>query len=577
MEMKVTYREVVTDVLIVGSGGAALRAALEADAGGVRVLVVIKGEFRKSGATFHSVAEVGAFNVPDGAGDAEDNPDVYLHDILDAAQGMADPRLAKLLAAEAQDALQYLEQAGVPFERTDTNDYLVFKACFSSKPRSHVIRDHFKPILKALGTEASKREIRVMDQLMIVDLIEHEGECVGALALDADGSYLVIRAKSTILTTGGASQLFARNLYPSDITGDGYAMAYRAGAQLVNLEYMQAGVSVLTPFINLFGNYLWDAKPNLTDAEGRPFLRDYLPESLTLEDVIEAKGGHFPFSSRDISRYVEISIQQAINDGRGTPEGGVYIDFSGVDFDRILADKSRSIAKMWPLTHQWYLQRGVDLYRDRIQITCSAHAINGGLRIDYNAESNLRGLYAAGEVAAGPHGADRLGGNMSVTCQVFGRRAGIAAAKRAREIEHREVHDVHLRVHALTERFARDGRESLEEMRAELQRAANRHLLIIRDEAGLTMLRDICDGLRHRLETRARVASTKDRVHAFELSNLLDVAELMTRAALARRESRGGHYRRDCPEVDPAQETNIVLDINSPGGLLRAKLEAFAA
>src|SRR5690606_20253688 len=176
------------------------------------------------------------------------------------------------------------------------------------------------------------------------------------------------------------------------------------------------------------------ARPNLTDRDGRPFVEHYLPEGLSLDAVIAQKERHFPFSSSDISRYSEISIQKAINDGRGTDEGGVYMDFVGRDFTRILADKTRSIARMWPLTYQWYQARGVDLYRDKVQITCSAHAINGGLRIDADAQSNLKGLFAAGEVAAGPHGADRLGGNMSVTCQVFGRRAGRAAAERAKQL-----------------------------------------------------------------------------------------------------------------------------------------------
>ena len=570
-EMTSEAREVTTDVLIVGSGGAALRAALEADSAGASVLAVIKGEFRKSGATFHSVAEIGAFNVPDGAGDPDDDPQVFLNDILAAAQGMADPRLCAILANEAADTLRYLEHYGVHFERAGDN-YLVFRACFSSNPRSHVIQDHFKPILKALGTEATRRGIKVMDRLMIVNLIARDGECLGAHAIDTDGKPVVIRAKSTILTTGGASQLFAKNLYPSDITGDGYAMAHRAGARLVNLEFMQAGVSVLTPFINLFGNYLWDARPNLTDRDGKPFLADYLPHGIALDDVIRQKERHFPFSASDISRYVEISIQQAINDGRGTPEGGVYMDFIDRDFDAILADSSRSIAKMWPLTYEWYKQRGVDLYRDKVQITCSAHAINGGLYIDSDAESNLKGLFAAGEVAAGPHGADRLGGNMAMTCQVFGRRAGIAAARRAHGMDHRVAQDIGREHQAFMARFKGDGSEALADLRGELQAAANRHLLIIRDEAGLSRFKDVCRDIRQRLLQRARIDTPEDLVHAIELDNLADVGELMATSALARRESRGGHYRRDFPESDPAYEYNLLLDRNEPDGVLRARL-----
>lgn len=565
------FGEVTTDVLIVGSGGAALRAALSAAEEGVDVLVVIKGEFRRSGATFHSVAEVGAFNVPDDAGGTGDSPEVFLDDILTAGQGMSDPRLSRILAEEAGDALAYLEERGVTFER-EGDHFLVFRACFSSKPRSHVIKDHFKPIVKALGEEASRRGVRVLDRTMVVNLIVRDGECLGAYALDGEGRPVVIRAKAVIMTAGGASQLFATNLYPSDITGDGYAMARRCGAHLANMEFMQAGVSIVTPFVNLFGNYLWHAHPRLTDRDGVPFLKDYLPEGLSVDAVIDEKQRHFPFSSSDISRYVEIGIQSAINDGRGTDEGGVYLDFIDCDFDRLLKEPDSSLARMWPLTYDWYLARGSDLYRDKVQIACSAHAINGGLRIDQDAQSNIKGLFAAGEVAAGPHGADRLGGNMSVTCQVFGGRAGRKAAERARSMDHPAVQGLEEEHAGFLAQLPRGGEEPLPALRQALQLAANRHLLILRDAAGLEALRSRAGEIRETVLSSARIETPQDRVNAIELVNMCEVADIMAMAALERAESRGSHYRVDCPERDPEQETNIIVDKDAPGGFYRARL-----
>ena len=558
-----------TDVLVIGSGAAALRAALEASSAGADVLVVIKGEFRKSGATFHSVAEVGAFNVPDDAGRLGDSPDVFLNDILTAGQGMSSPELSAIVANEAEDAMRYLEQYGVTFEKEESR-YLVFRACFSSLPRSHVIKDHFKPIVKALGSEATRRGIRVVDQTMVTDLIVRDGECLGVHTVDRNGDPGVIRAKGTIMTTGGASQLFAKNLYPADITGDGYAMAHRGGAYLVNMEFMQAGVSIVAPFINLFGNYLWDAAPNLTDRNGRAFIQDYLPDGLALADVLQQKERHFPFSSSDISRYVEISIQKAINEGRGTDDGGVYMDFVGCDFDRILADKSRSIAQMWPLTYDWYKARGVDLYRDKVQIACSAHAINGGIYIKANAESNIGGLYAAGEVAAGPHGADRLGGNMAMTCQVFGRRAGQAAAERARTHGHRDVDGLAQEQASILGQFSRTGNCDLVALRTDLQQAADRHLLVVRTEAGLTSFLAKVADIRKDLLEDTRVSGGEDVIHALELRNLCDVATIMGQAALARTESRGSHYREDFPQSDDAQAHNIFFDIHRADGRFQA-------
>ena len=569
--MSLSVRELTTDVLVVGSGGAALRAILEADNAGVEVLVVIKGEFRKSGATFHSVAEVGAFNVPDNAGDTGDDPEVFLGDILSAGQGMSDPQLSRILAQEAEDALRYLEDYGVHFERQG-DSYLVFQACFSSRPRSHVIKDHFKPILKALGAEASRRKVKVLDNLMVANLIVHDGECLGVHAIDGNGEPVVIRAKSTIMTTGGASQLFATNLYPADITGDGYAMAHRAGAHLANMEFMQAGISIVSPFVNLFGNYLWDAYPNLTDRNGQPFVKDYLPIDLELNAIIAEKQRHFPFSSSDITKYVEISVQKAINEVRAADKGGVNLDFLNTDFEKVLSDPARSISRMWPTTYEWYKERGVDLYQHKVQIACSAHAINGGILIDENAQSNIGGLFAAGEVAAGPHGADRLGGNMAVTCQVFGRRAGREAARRAKDKDHPNAPDIHEEQKAFLSAYRRRGTLKLEVLKQELQQAANRHLLIIRDGHGLKKLSERSKELRAELQNNAAIETGSDLRAAVELTNLLDVCDMMTLAASVRTESRGGHYREDYPGKDGKQETSIILDRTAPEGHFRVSL-----
>jgi fumarate reductase (CoM/CoB) subunit A len=576
MVMQTQCEELATDVLVVGSGAAALRAALEAEAGGARVLVVIKGEFRRSGATFHSVAEVGAFNVPDDAAHQDDSPDVFLADILAAAQGMSDPRLSAIVANEAGEALSFLERYGVHFERQG-NDYLVFRACFSSRPRSHVIKDHFKPIVKALGQEATRRGIAVHDRLMVTDLLVADGQCAGVRGITADGTPVVIRAKATILTTGGASQLFATNLYPSDITGDGYAMAHRAGARLVNMEFMQAGVSVVSPFINLFGNYLWAAAPRLTDRDGDEFVRDYLPPGLALEEVIATKERHFPFSASDVSRYIEISIQKAINEGRGTPQGGVWMDLIDRDFGEILKDPQGSMARMWPVTYAWYKEKGIDLYHDPIQIACSAHAINGGILIDEDGQSNLKGLFAAGEVAGGPHGADRLGGNMAVTCQIFGRRAGREAARRAAGMDLLPAPDAPAEAAEGLSRFARRGSADLADLRARLQREANRSLLVVRTGESLGRFASLCAEIRETLATDAAIDGPTDLVSALELDNLCEVGGLIAKAASLRTESRGGHYREDFPDKDPAQEQAIVFDRAVDGGIFRTRLGTASA
>ena len=415
------------DVLVLGGGGAALRAALSACEQGAKTAILSKGEAGKSGATYYSVAEVGAFNVPDGALDPEDSPEEFYRDMEMAALGTAQLPLCRILAEQAESALQYLEKisGGTVFAKEDGH-FKVYQACFSTRPRSHVVENHFKPILRALREEVARRDITVLSGLQAVDLLKEDGQVCGVYALDEAGAPVIVHAGSVVLATGGASRLFRRNMYPRDITGDGYAMAWRAGARMSNMEFIQAGIGVAAPFINLFGNYLWEANPQIENAAGEPVLEKYLPAEVTPEAVIREKT-HFPFSTRDLSRYIEIAVQSEYNYGRGTAGGNMLLNFRGTDFDSLFR-RDPVFTSMWKVTYQWHKERGIDLYRDPVEIACFAHALNGGVLIDEHAAASLPGLYAAGETASGPHGADRLGGNMSVTCQVFGNIAGRSAA-----------------------------------------------------------------------------------------------------------------------------------------------------
>jgi L-aspartate oxidase len=535
------------------------------------VLVAVKGKFARSGATYSSVAEIGAFNVPDGAADPEDSPLRFFEDIVAAGLGMCDSRLSRILSEEAVEAMRFLEDAGVDFAKKD-NNYLAFQACFSSRPRSYVIHNHFKPILAALGQEVSQRGIKICEHLAITNLLVRDGCCYGAYALDSDGKSVLIRAKATILATGGASQLFRRNLYPPDITGDGYAMAHRAGARLVNMEFMQAGIGVIHPFTNLFGNYLWNAKPAITNKDHEPFIDRYLDVGLTVDMVMGKKADHFPFSARDISRFVELSVHKEISCGNGTTNGGVYLDFSGSDFQRLLADDTSSFSKMWPVTYEWYLKHHLDLYKDKLEIACFAHAINGGVKIDANAESNIKGLFAAGEVAGGPHGADRLGGNMSVTCQVFGKRAGEAAARCASSADgHQSISGIADEERQFRTRFRGNGTVPLLALKRRLQDSADRYLLIARSGKGLQQFLTELDALEDSLLNDSNIGNAAEMLRAVELTNLIETGRIMAAAALLRTESRGSHFREDHPAISNEWNMKIVLDRSAKGGYFTTK------
>ncbi|WP_221040411.1 FAD-binding protein [Gelria sp. Kuro-4] len=535
------------DVLVIGGGGAACRAAVAAADAGAKVAMVLKGKLGRSGATAYKVAEMAGFNVADAQADPLDSPEEHYRDIMQAAYSMADPKLARVVAEEAPQALQKLVEWGVPFER-DGDHYLEFTSCFSNRPRTHVIKGHGEPIIEALVREIRKRAIAVYEDCQVTNLFIKDGRCVGAGILDEDGVFHALAAGAVVLATGGAGQLFARNLNPLDICGDGYTLGYEAGAQLINMEFMQAGLGISYPIVNLLNAWIWSARPVLTNRLGEPVLERYLPPDITPETVMDAHARHFPFSSADPSRYIEIAVQSEIAAGRGTDEGGVYLDLTRIT-DAYLNSlpPEDAFRKMWPITQDFLSARGVDVAKQKIQIACFGHAINGGLRIDASGATTVPGLFAAGEVAGGPHGADRLGGNMMVTCQVFGARAGRAAAAEGRNRERREI-PATLVAEEEARLKARAGRAvDVAALKARLQQAAQTHLLVRRSEAGLReFLNTIC---LLREEIKAAPAAAPSR-RVWDLQSLLTVGELMATAARVRRESRGSHFRADYPERD---------------------------
>jgi L-aspartate oxidase len=535
-------------VLIIGGGGAACRAAIEAADAGARVIMLLKGKLGASGATAYKVAEMAGFNVADGQVDPDDTPEEHYKDIMTAAHGMADPKLARLVAEEAPLALKTLEDWGVRFER-DGDNYLEFLSCFASRPRTHVIKGHGEPIIQALIPQLKKRNITVYEECLVTNLFIQDGECIGAGFIDQGGEYKAIAAGAVILATGGAGQLFARNLNPPDICGDGYTLGYEAGAELINMEFMQAGIGIIHPVVNILNGWVWSAHPLLTNKYGEQFLSNYLPEGIKAEEVMDTHSHHFPFSSSDISRYIEVAIQTEIAEGRGTDQGGVNLDFTRLNDDYLKAlPPDSAFCKMWNITREYLLSRGVDVLREPVQIACFGHAINGGLRINEQGQTSVPGLYAAGEVAGGPHGADRLGGNMMVTCQVFGARAGRSAAmvalgKKTAEIPASLIGREKAR---LQERIGRS--VDVSGLKKRLQTSAQNRLLVRRSEAGLEQFMNTIAEVRDEIFS-APTAPYLSR-DVWELLSLLCAGEIMACAALARRESRGSHFRTDFPERD---------------------------
>ncbi len=547
-----------TDVLIVGGGGAGVRAALEADRAGARVLLVNKGPLGKAGTTAFEVAEIAGYNAADGCADPLDTPEIHYRDIMAAALGTCDARLARILAAEAVATVAELESWGVAFEKKGDR-HLAVEGCFATRPRMHIIKGHSKPILDAMLGRLRDTAIQTRADLSIVDLIVVDGRCRGALAMDESGALTGIDAGAVVLATGGAGQLFERNLNPPDVTGDGYAIALRAGAELVNLEFIQMGLGLVDPVANILNCWVWFLHPRLLNRDGREFLADYLPPGVDPDACMDHKATHFPFSSRDLSKYIEVAITKELAVGRGGDHGGVYLDFRNIDNAGVKPD----FLRMWETTKSWLKGRGVDPDAQLLEVAPFGHAINGGLRVDENGETTARHLFAAGEAAGGPHGADRLGGNMIVGCQVFGKRAGRAAARAAaiRRDRRSEAEAFCRQSQQLLERFSGSSKSGMapEAVKQAVQQLMSRNFLIVRNEQGLRQIIRETEALEARLaEDGLDRSGFQGPVAALECVNMLTLAKTMAGAALLRTESRGSHYREDFPALDPTWRGSVV-------------------
>lgn len=529
------------NVLVIGSGGAGLRAAIAASRAGCDVVIIGKRDRQDA----HTVLAAGGVNAALGTRDPQDSWQQHFADTIRDGYGLAEPRKVEILATEAPDAVLELAEWGCAFARTADGrlDQRFFGA--HTFRRTCYAGDYTgRAIVRALGSVVTDLGITFVPGQYVARLLVADGSCFGALAFDlATGERTAFLADAVVLATGGHTRIWRRSSSRRDENyGEGMALAFEAGCRLSDMELVQFHPTGMVQPEEVAGTLVTEAVRGeggrLFNALGDRFMERYDPERLEL-------------STRDrvaLANYTEIA------EGRGGPNGGVFLDISQLGKEKI-------IEKLPRMYRQFIEHQMLDISQHPMEVAPTAHYSMGGVVVDpETTATDLDGLFAAGEVTSGLHGANRLGGNSLAETLVFGRRAGEHAAARS------AATDVMLRPHAVIESAARELDELVRpgaELGRPLQRAV-RDLMwetcgVVRDEVGL---RRGLAGIRELVGALAEVDVSPTEEGWGDLGSLLDLRSALTAAeatllsAMARTESRGAHNRTDHPLLDDAQSVN---------------------
>lgn len=542
-QLSVAITKVATDVVVVGGGGAASRAALSARQAGAAVRLVTKAPLNKGGSTVHGASELMGMGAA-GFGSAADSTEVHFEDTMRTGRGFIDPALVRVLAEDAPERLKDLLELGVRLDRDQTGGYKLMRSDFGTYARAVSVSGKTgKAFVSALTAEIAHRGVEVDEDMALIDIVrDADGAVAGMVAYDPNRRLLVhYEAPSVILGTGGMHGAFEQQVSTPEMTGDGQAICFRHGAEMVNFEFHQFGPALVHPYVQLFSGSCFALHPKLLNAQHKEFLGEYVPPDVDMSDVFETKA--FPFTTSNNSRYIDIAMAREIDAGRGTSRRAVYFSFSHVPREKIEA--------VMPNTARFMRERNLDPQRDLLEVGIAFQCMNGGVRMTGpDTQSTIPGLFVIGEVAGGVRGPDRPGGNSLAEGQVFGHRSGVAAAERASKRKAGTAKTLDQTIDFLAAVTA-PGRKGVDivALTHEVQTAMQRHCLVEKTGEGLKMALDCV--LRVKREVEGNVALTPETlVQGLSLRNLVQASELVLLACLNRKETRSAHYRLDYAASD---------------------------
>ena len=543
------------DILVIGGGGAGCRAAIESASRECQVVLASKFPVGQSGATvFAERFYAGLLGT-----DSQDNPQNYFQDIVRAGSRLCDRTLALRLANDSYNRMIDLERYGIKFKEKEDGKLLQMEALGHSYPRGLSPLGGGHSIIRVLQREMKKhKQIQILEDVMVCKILINANTVAGAICLDLrKWKPVLIKSKAVIVATGGYSALWMHSDGPCDLTGDGIAMAYHAGADLIDMEMILFYPTVITYPPSVHGVLL----PH---------------EILTHQIKAKLLNGHFEeFLPERISTLEAINylIYKEIAKGSGTPHGGIYLDVSRSSLSR---DEVRSnLMTLLPEKYMYLLEHGIDIACQPLEVAPMAHYALGGIRIDSECRTRVFGLYGAGETAGNVHGANRLEGNALPEVQVFGAKAGEMAAHWAKGHDYMDwnIQEVDYEIKRM-ESLSEPKRNAINpsQLKTRLQSIMWNYVGPERDETKLRLAIQEIERMKKQDIDRMTIPPIRvfnlQWVHAIEVSQMLDVSEMIARAALIREETRGHHVRKDFPEKDDKNWLRHTL-IRKEGGKMK--------
>ena len=574
------------DVLVVGAGGAGLRAVIEAADAGVKVGVICKSLLGKA----HTVMAEGGMAAALGNVDDRDNWKVHFADTMRGGQYVNNWRMAELHAKEAPDRVRELERYGAVFDRTPDGRILQRNFGGHRYPRlAHVGDRTGLELIRTLQDHTIHKGATVLMEHTVVSLLLDEGRVAAVVAYDRErGRFHVIQCKALILACGGLGRAFAITSNSWEGTGDGHALAYRAGAELIDMEFIQFHPTGMVWPPSVRGILVTEGVRGeggvLRNSEGRRFMFDDIPDNYKPQTASDPEEG-WRYTQGDKSArrppelltrdHVARCINREVKAGRGSPHGGVFLDIAWIK-EKIGDSEGHIRRKLPSMYHQFKELADLDITSEPMEVGPTTHYIMGGIRVDADSQmSTIPGLFAAGECASGINGANRLGGNSLSDLIVFGKRAGEYASQFAKQNGASRVDDgaVSQSIQESLAPFERGtGGENPYKVQADLQESMQALVGIVRLENEMKEALTRIDSFKERT---ARVGVDGHREYhsgwhtAIDLRNLLVVSEAIACSAIERKESRGGHFREDHPDKVAEYATVNMMVKPGPDGRMQ--------